>query len=449
MVSRSSTYVVKVSARTWSRETHSLFDFEADPSTVSEHSFDIQDSGTVVRQGNTIEAMAYDDNRNDPNDKQSSSEKLVQVDFRHNNFWLHRPRWGKSDDRRIQRCWELVRSTCGKSSFRLSDGDVVKFGRSQFKVAQLSAKGGLPVCLGGDKESSRGGFSTPRNVCRVDSSKFSELADTPCRICLLEGSSEEDPLITPCQCKGSISHVHVGCLKHWIRDRLGLQEGQDSPFVYNTMCCELCKTAYTTRIQMDGKAIPLVEMSSPFLVFENLNDGRHHVLPIVDDKVIKVGRGHECDMSINDTSISRVQASISLRDGCFHLEDQGSRFGTYVKITKQKSLNKGEPCAVQIGRTILNILVEPAEASAVGPASHPSMAPAIDPCTQGDGCEFVTPEGSESGEVLSARAPNRDMGASSSDVQADAASCRRSMEQDVDEHEVGAASSAMANANYL
>lgn len=65
-----------------------------------------------------------------------------------------------------------------------------------------------------------------------------------CRICLLEGSSEDDPLIRPggwpwmattdrwtdrsygsygeigllrpCQCKGSIEYVHLGCLRHWV-----------------------------------------------------------------------------------------------------------------------------------------------------------------------------------------------------------------------------------------
>lgn len=40
-----------------------------------------------------------------------------------------------------------------------------------------------------------------------------------CRICLMEGSSEEDPLLRPCECKGSIERIHLGCLREWTKSR--------------------------------------------------------------------------------------------------------------------------------------------------------------------------------------------------------------------------------------
>lgn len=39
-----------------------------------------------------------------------------------------------------------------------------------------------------------------------------------CKICLEELNSENDPLISPCNCRGSIGHVHKKCLERWVRE---------------------------------------------------------------------------------------------------------------------------------------------------------------------------------------------------------------------------------------
>lgn len=38
----------------------------------------------------------------------------------------------------------------------------------------------------------------------------------PCRICFDETCSDEDPIISPCVCSGSISGIHLKCLKQWL-----------------------------------------------------------------------------------------------------------------------------------------------------------------------------------------------------------------------------------------
>jgi len=252
----------------------------------------------------------------------------------------------------------LIRSTddAASSGHRLAENDIIKFGRSQFRVRQLSL----------NKEAVILDDGSASKICRVDPAEFDELADKPCRVCLQEGSSLEDPLLAPCQCRGSIRHVHLDCLKHWVRDRLGISNG-DAPFVVggntSSLSCELCKTAYQTRIQMGRDILPLVEIDSPFIVLESCNDHRHHVLPVLPGKSLKVGRGHECDMNIHDTSISRVQATIELDDKGFMLKDGGSRFGTYIKITKPMLLEAGQQVSVQVGRTILQICTKAADNS--------------------------------------------------------------------------------------
>ncbi|XP_043840860.1 E3 ubiquitin-protein ligase MARCHF8 isoform X4 [Dromiciops gliroides] len=73
---------------------------------------------------------------------------------------------------------------------------------------------------------------------------FSRTSVTPsnqdiCRICHCEGD-DENPLITPCHCTGSLHFVHQACLQQWIKSS-------------DTRCCELCKYEFI----METKLKPL------------------------------------------------------------------------------------------------------------------------------------------------------------------------------------------------
>ncbi|XP_060634733.2 E3 ubiquitin-protein ligase MARCHF1 isoform X1 [Anolis sagrei] len=60
-----------------------------------------------------------------------------------------------------------------------------------------------------------------------------------CRICHCEGD-DENPLITPCRCTGTLRFVHQACLHQWIKSS-------------DTRCCELCKYDFI----METKLKPL------------------------------------------------------------------------------------------------------------------------------------------------------------------------------------------------
>jgi len=61
-----------------------------------------------------------------------------------------------------------------------------------------------------------------------------------CRFCLDVGTLDNkfNPLIAPCQCKGSIKYVHKNCLNMW--RRTDMRPDQD-------IQCPLCKTIYKLR----------------------------------------------------------------------------------------------------------------------------------------------------------------------------------------------------------
>ena len=46
----------------------------------------------------------------------------------------------------------------------------------------------------------------------------------------------------------------------------------------------------------------------------------------------RIGRGHECDVKINDISVSRLHARIRYREGSFYLCDNVSKFGTITLL---------------------------------------------------------------------------------------------------------------------
>ncbi|XP_063776507.1 E3 ubiquitin-protein ligase MARCHF1 isoform X2 [Pseudophryne corroboree] len=72
----------------------------------------------------------------------------------------------------------------------------------------------------------------------INNDEWSDEAED-CRICHCEGD-DENPLITPCRCTGTLRFVHQACLHQWIKSS-------------DTRCCELCKYDFI----METKLKPL------------------------------------------------------------------------------------------------------------------------------------------------------------------------------------------------
>lgn len=77
--------------------------------------------------------------------------------------------------------------------------------------------------------------------------------------------------------------------------------------------------------------------------------------PLTDHAVLLVGRGEDCDLRLDDPSVSRVHARITLLGGRVYLEDAGSRWGTLVNgiPTESRELSPGD--RIEIGDTHLRL----------------------------------------------------------------------------------------------
>ncbi|KAF2896834.1 hypothetical protein ILUMI_09344 [Ignelater luminosus] len=68
------------------------------------------------------------------------------------------------------------------------------------------------------------------NICTCEPDK-SSIISIVCRICY-DGDKDE-PIITPCRCRGTVAFVHRSCLETWLAES-------------NTTSCELCHHVYRT-----------------------------------------------------------------------------------------------------------------------------------------------------------------------------------------------------------
>ena len=71
-----------------------------------------------------------------------------------------------------------------------------------------------------------------------------------------------------------------------------------------------------------------------YMILESINSMPAKVVHVFDLRhdSFKVGRSVETDMKIADISVSRTHSYFKVRDNKIFVEDNGSKFGTLIKI---------------------------------------------------------------------------------------------------------------------
>lgn len=76
-----------------------------------------------------------------------------------------------------------------------------------------------------------------------------------CRICL--SADNQDDLVQPCSCDGTVKYAHLECLKSWVQERQQLE-------------CELCGKPYKSNVKQH--LTPLIDSSSRRLRYSRLEN---------------------------------------------------------------------------------------------------------------------------------------------------------------------------------
>lgn len=315
---------------TWNRDSHGLFDYES--ASVRKNRISIQEPVQLFRNdSNIISSPIQSSLPNQP--------PFMSV--------LKSPNGYKIVPEPGSEMWVVIdcnRAKLLNKGFKLGKNDVVKLGRVKYTVKE--------VC-GYEDESE---MKMPIQVVH----KASGEGHGVCRICLVE-EEENDPLIAPCNCGGTMKFIHLSCFKKWIESKTSKKMSDNSmSYFVKSLTCEISRCPILPNIEVNGQVIDLLEIKNvlpPYITLESglseKNEYSIHLISLNNKVNVRLGRGHDSDIRISDISVSRCHAVIRYEDGEFHLEDNSSKFGTLVE-GKEIEVNKVNPLVcIQAGRTLL------------------------------------------------------------------------------------------------
>lgn len=296
----------------------------------------------------------------------------------HKRFLLSRANTRKKEiTNTYEKMWLVVSSLKTNSSnkgYKISEGDVVRLGTILLRVNEINFKETKVLSKTEIRSSSihEGGAGSIKKILESDeplvvrtSNQEDNMSQNQftCRICLMDVVEEDDPLIAPCNCAGTMGHVHLKCLRQWLSSKITTRENKNTKsYCWKNLECELCKMNYPNKFTVDDIIYDLINIERPpnnFIIFEPLNLDRDntrflHVVSMLDSVNIQIGRGHESDIRLNDISVSRNHAIIRNSKHGLYIEDNKSKFGTLVKI-KRPIILDSTVLSVQCGRTVLNV----------------------------------------------------------------------------------------------
>ena len=192
-----------------------------------------------------------------------------------------------------------------------------------------------------------------------------------CRICYIEEDDEENnPLVQPCNCDGSLKYIHLQCLSQWIHthscEKLETNN-KCSIYLIKPVECELCKKKFPDYIKYKNKFFPLISFANEYnsyLTLESLTLDKYHnkfiyVVSLENNKKISIGKNQNCQIILSDRSIENIHCFMIVSNKTVYLEDNDSKFGTLVLVQTNKiKLYQDIPLYLQIGRSFLEILIK-------------------------------------------------------------------------------------------
>ena len=154
-----------------------------------------------------------------------------------------------------------------------------------------------------------GGFATRHDsmendegvkpMVRIPSAKGSE--EKLCRICLSE-DEPDNPIISPCQCTGSVKYIHLDCIREWLHGKMHKKEtALVNSYIWRGLECEICKQYYKDIIQhpITKANVSLLnfkvhEDAVKYMIVESVTNSSSktiHVVNLTACEEVRVGRG--------------------------------------------------------------------------------------------------------------------------------------------------------------
>jgi hypothetical protein len=208
-----------------------------------------------------------------------------------------------------QKLWKIISKD---EFFPLSEGQFIKIGRKMFKIHLK-----LPV---------------------FQAKNLSENLQENCRICF-QTSSKEDPLISPCDCKGSIKFAHLTCFENYIRPFVKVEKSSGmTRFKVTSLFCEISKCRVHRKMLKKTLIFGILkkfQFKEDYFILEYFDRDKEYsifVLEIGGFGEVVVGRRTGAGLAVFDISVSREHCVFRCVDGKIQVSDLGSRYGTLVSF---------------------------------------------------------------------------------------------------------------------
>ena len=142
----------------------------------------------------------------------------------------------KSKGYQYENSWLVLKGIKGTNGYSLSEGDVIRLGKAQLKINEIKGpkRSKIHKIAINSKNIYSGGLGSSIKTTAENEDpmavKAIENKETvfPCKICLSDEYSVNDPLITPCYCAGSMGWVHLKCLQKWLSSKIASRDHNNS-----------------------------------------------------------------------------------------------------------------------------------------------------------------------------------------------------------------------------
>lgn len=349
-----------------------MIDYESE--SLSQDSIKIKNEGKIYQNKESIEFIP---NNEDSNNK---GEKLIEILSEENSYKLKFNQFQIDDKENISThnsAWFLLRKNIMSprlNTYQLNEGDIIKIAKISFLVRTIKFHN---INLNEDEDKKKNELQLNKSFSNTlyennENKKKEEESGKVCKICYNEEDTDENPLIHPCECTGSLKYIHLNCLRYWLSTSIcTLIDSNDDYSIYNfkQLKCKLCQKKFPDYILHNSKLYEILDLHTQInynsfmilesLTLDNLNNNYFYIISLDNKEEIDLGRAHESNIRISDISVSRHHCTFSVNKKAkkVFIHDNNSRCGTLILIQSPSiKLIEDMTLNIQIGSTYFEIL---------------------------------------------------------------------------------------------
>ena len=376
---------LKINSRTWLKETEDLFDFETSNTSENEYNITNFDKEYFIIKQRILSDKATKVLGVIKYNKLKSNITII-------NSFKSRKLNNYKNIYKPEHCDRLYELFPLDEFMNINEGDIIKLGKIRIKFDKISYKSknkSLFEII--QQESPKDLITEPNfdsNNATTNRIMITSLGNSTslinneikskiiCRLCYLDESTITDPLISPCNCSGTMKYIHLSCLKKSIKSKYN-KKSTDSleMFLFQNYACEICLTPYPKCLVYKTNVYYLIDI--------DLNKFQNYVLcdlskytennstkskqithfgyimfKIEDNKELTLGRKKNNDIKLKDISVSRNHCVIIKKDDNLLIKDLGSKFGTMKYIKDSLDLKLKEQITLLCGRHQIELTLD-------------------------------------------------------------------------------------------